>query len=119
MTLNQDLRSVRKLTIINVLFLMKMVSAHYRSWLLMKMHINGNINLNIAFYFRLTIFEGALTIDDEHIDRLKTCNKNPVNEISIFEACRDELKHFFGEDFNKLDEYGKQYLASLKTKDVA
>lgn len=70
--------------------------------------------------FPLTIFEGALTIDDEHIDRLKTCNTNPIPETSIYEACREELKHFFGEkDFNLLDEYRKEYLSSLKTKDVA
>lgn len=70
--------------------------------------------------FPLTVYEGALTIDDDHIDRLKTCNKNPMPETSIFEACREELKHFFGEeDFIKLEEYSKQYLSSLKTKDVA
>lgn len=70
--------------------------------------------------FPLTIFEGALTIDDDHIDRLKTCNKNPMPGASIFEACREELKHFFGEtDFIRLEEYGREYLSSLKTKDVA
>jgi len=70
--------------------------------------------------FPLTVFEGALTIDDEHIDRLKTCNKNPLPETTIYEACREELKYFFGEkDFNKLEDYRKQYLSSLKTKDVA
>jgi Fe-S-cluster containining protein len=70
--------------------------------------------------FPLTVFEGALTIDDEHIDRLKICNKNPMPELSIFEACREELKHFFGEtDFNKLEKHGEEYLSSLKEKDVA
>lgn len=70
--------------------------------------------------FPLTVFEGALTIDDEHIDRLKTCNKNPLPETSIYETCIEELKHFFGEDdFNKLEEIRQQYLSSLKTKDVA
>jgi Fe-S-cluster containining protein len=70
--------------------------------------------------FPLTTFEGALTIDDEHIDRLKTCNKNPVPETTIYEACRAELKHFFGEeDFMRLENYRKEYLSSLKTKEVA
>jgi Fe-S-cluster containining protein len=70
--------------------------------------------------FPLTVWEGALTIDDEHRDRLKTCNKNPMPETSIFDACRDELKHFLGEEnFKKVEEYGKQYLSSLKAKEVA
>jgi len=70
--------------------------------------------------FPLTVFEGSLTIDDEHIDRLKTCNKNPLPETSIYEACIEELRYFFGEeDFNKLEEIRQQYLSSLKTKDVA
>lgn len=70
--------------------------------------------------FPLTIFEGALTIDDEHIDRLKTCNNNPVPQTTIYEACIQELKHFFGEEnFLKLDNYRKEYLSSLRTKEVA
>lgn len=70
--------------------------------------------------FPLTIFEGALTIDDEHIDRLKTCNKNPMPETTIYEACIEELKHFFGEeDFIKLENYRKNYLSSVHTKEVA
>ncbi|MDP2363367.1 MAG: DUF3109 family protein [Ignavibacteria bacterium] len=61
--------------------------------------------------FPLTIFEGALTIDDEHIDRLKTCNMNSVIETSIFDACKEELKHFFGsENFIKLENYKNEYL---------
>ncbi|MHB1687374.1 MAG: DUF3109 family protein [Ignavibacteriaceae bacterium] len=70
--------------------------------------------------FPLTIFEGALTIDDEHIDRLKTCNKNPVEDISIYEACREELIHFLGEDgFTELEEYKKEYLDSQDSREVA
>lgn len=62
--------------------------------------------------FPLTIFEGALTIDDEHIDRLKTCNKNPVKSTSIYEACREELLHFFGKkNFAELDNYKNEYLS--------
>ncbi len=67
--------------------------------------------------FPLTIFEGALTIDDEHIDRLKTCNKNPIVKTSIYEACKEELKYFFGEKgFSELEEYSKEYLNSLEKK---
>jgi len=61
--------------------------------------------------FPLTIFEGALTIDDEHIDRLKTCNVNP-NQTTIYEACKEELLHFFGlENYNELEKYKNEYLA--------
>ncbi len=62
--------------------------------------------------FPLTIFEGAITIDDEHIDRLKTCNINPVIETSIYDACKEELLHFFGqESFDELEKYKNEYLA--------
>ena len=65
--------------------------------------------------FPLTIYEGALTIDDEHIDRLKTCNAEPVIDTSIFEACTEELQHFFGEkDFNKLIKIKEDYLNELE-----
>jgi Fe-S-cluster containining protein len=69
--------------------------------------------------FPLTIYEGALTIDDEHINRLKTCNDNPaVTETSIYDACREELKHFMGEhNLNKLDSYKEEYLSTLVTED--
>ena len=66
--------------------------------------------------FPLTIYEGALTIDDEHIDRLKTCNINPDTETSIFDACREELIYFLGEDhFLELEEYKKEYFADKHT----
>jgi Fe-S-cluster containining protein len=62
--------------------------------------------------FPLTIFEGAITIDDEHIDRLKSCSKDLAKESSIFDACREELIHFFGQDnFNELENYKKEYLS--------
>jgi Fe-S-cluster containining protein len=70
--------------------------------------------------FPLVIYEGALTIDDDHMNRLKTCNKNPIVETSIFEACREELIHFFGErGFAELDDYRKEYLDSQDSKEVA
>jgi Fe-S-cluster containining protein len=62
--------------------------------------------------FPLTIFEGALTIDDEHIDRLKTCSKTPVKETTIYDACKEELIHFFGPDkFIELENYKNEYLS--------
>lgn len=63
--------------------------------------------------FPLTIYEGALTIDDEHIDRLKTCNRTPQDQMSIFESCTEELIHFFGEEgFRELEVYRREYLNS-------
>jgi len=65
--------------------------------------------------FPLTIFEGAITIDDEHIDRLKYCNKVDVNDLTIYEACRDELKHFFGDEaFAELERYREEYLNEIQ-----
>lgn len=59
--------------------------------------------------FPLTIYEGALTIDDEHIDRLKTCNVVQNPSTSIYEACKEELVYFFGKkNFNKLEDYKKK-----------
>ena len=61
--------------------------------------------------FPLTIFEGALTIDDEHIDRLKSCNSNSANDLSIYDACKEELRHFFSSDqMTELEEYKNEIL---------
>jgi Fe-S-cluster containining protein len=65
--------------------------------------------------FPLTIFNGAITVDDEHIDRLKICNKFPAAETTIYEACTEELKQFFGEEgFAELEVYRKKFLAALQ-----
>lgn len=66
--------------------------------------------------FPLTIYENTLTIDDEHIDRLRTCNKQSAASNSIYEACKEELFHFFGpEDFKELETYKEEYLALIQT----
>lgn len=68
--------------------------------------------------FPYTIYEGALTIDDEHIDRLKTCNMNPTPGQAIFDSVREELEYFFGsEGFKELEEYRKEYLSGLYSKE--
>jgi Fe-S-cluster containining protein len=64
--------------------------------------------------FPLTIYEGSLTIDDEHIERLKTCNANSNTEQTIFDASREELVYFFGEDgFIELEQYKEEFLSTL------
>jgi Fe-S-cluster containining protein len=63
--------------------------------------------------FPFTIYENMLTIDDEHIDRLKHCNKNSGENTTIFEACKEELKYFFDEeDFKQLEGYRDEVLES-------
>jgi len=65
--------------------------------------------------FPLTIYENTLTIDDEHIDRLNYCNKFPVSDTSIFDACREELEYFFGEKgFEELQKYQKEVLSQVQ-----
>ena len=65
--------------------------------------------------FPFTVYEGSLTIDYEHIDRLKTCNKEMFPETTIFEACKEELIHFFGEeDFAELEKYREEFLNEIK-----
>ena len=73
--------------------------------------------------FPLTTFEGALTIDTEHIERLPFCNVDPGNKLTMFEACQEELKHFFGEEgFEELKNYREEYLNEInigEKEDVA
>ena len=65
--------------------------------------------------FPLTTYEGALTIDDEHIDRLPSCNVDSSMSLTMFEACEEELRHFFGEEgFEELKNYREEYLNEIK-----
>ena len=69
--------------------------------------------------FPLTIYQGALTVDDEHIDRLSTCNKYAHENITIFDSCKEELRYFLGDDgFSELDQYRHEYLSSLKSEQL-
>lgn len=65
--------------------------------------------------FPLTIFQNTLTIDDEHIDRLSYCNKFPISDSSIFDACKEELEFFFGkEGFEELLNYKEEVLSQVQ-----
>ena len=65
--------------------------------------------------FPFVTFEGALTIDDEHLERLKTCNKIPGNKKTIYESCKEELEYFLGkEGFKELEEYRTEYLKEIE-----
>jgi hypothetical protein len=66
--------------------------------------------------FPLTVYENTLTIDNEHIDRLKTCNNIPAVQISIYEACRGELLHYFGESgLAEIEDFRINYLKEIET----
>ncbi|MBA4407737.1 DUF3109 domain-containing protein [bacterium] len=66
--------------------------------------------------FPLVIFEGVLTFDDEHLDRMHYCNK-PQNQVStIFDCTKNELKHVLGDQgFGELLKYKEEYLSGLQT----
>jgi hypothetical protein len=69
--------------------------------------------------FPLTIYQGALTVDDEHIDRLNSCNRYANETHTIFDSCREELKYLLGEDgFSELEQYRDEYLAKLKSEEL-
>ncbi|GAB6282342.1 MAG: hypothetical protein STSR0008_10870 [Ignavibacterium sp.] len=64
--------------------------------------------------FPLTIWEGSLTIDYEHIDRLKHCNKNIDNNFTIFDFCKNELIFLLGEKgYKELLDYKTEYFETL------
>jgi hypothetical protein len=58
-------------------------------------------------------------VDDEHIDRLSSCNSNPGENNTIFDSCKEELKYFLGNDgFAELEQYRNEYLLSLQAKEL-
>jgi len=64
--------------------------------------------------FPLTTYEGVLTLDTDHIDRLRYCNVDPNTRLTIFEACHEELKYFLGEEgFAELESYREEYLNEI------
>jgi Protein of unknown function (DUF3109). len=61
--------------------------------------------------YPLTIYEGALTIDDDHMNRLKTCNKEPNENLTIFDSCKEEIVRLLGEEgLAELEKYKEEYL---------
>lgn len=61
--------------------------------------------------FPLVIYDGAITVDDEHLDRMHYCNKKENQTSTIFEACSEELEFLLGKDgFSELTNYRQEYL---------
>lgn len=61
--------------------------------------------------YPLTIYEGALTIDDDHMKRLNTCNREPNDGgLTIFDYCKEELLHLLGEEgYADLAKYKEEF----------
>lgn len=69
--------------------------------------------------FPLVIFEGALTVDDEHMDRMHYCSKAENQSSTVFDCTKDELRYLLGEKgFEELVQYREEYLASIKNKEI-
>ena len=61
--------------------------------------------------FPLVIYEGALTVDDDHLNRMHYCNKVENQNSTIYDCCKNEIKHLLGEKgFKELEAYRKEYL---------
>ena len=61
--------------------------------------------------FPLVIYNGAITIDDEHLDRMHYCNLKQNQESTFFEACSEELEFLLGKKgMTELKKYRNSYL---------
>ncbi len=66
--------------------------------------------------FPLVIFEGVLTVDDEHLARMHYCNKVENQTSTVYDCCKNELKHVLGpEGFAELEQYYEDFI-SKKTE---
>lgn len=67
--------------------------------------------------FPLIIYEGAITIDDEHLDRMHYCNKPENQDSTIYDTCREELEYLLGkEGMKELAEYRDIYFSQINTE---
>jgi hypothetical protein len=61
--------------------------------------------------FPLVIYEGALTVDDDHLNRLHYCNRPENQNSTIYDCCKEELQHLLGKKgFAQLEKYRVEYL---------
>jgi len=64
-----------------------------------------------CYLFPITIYEKTLTLDDDHINRLKVCNRANEDGTIIIDFCKTELTRFLGEEgYAKLLEFREDYL---------
>jgi len=66
--------------------------------------------------FPLVIYEGALTVDDDHLKRMHYCNKSVNQTSTVYECCKEEIKHLLGKKgFRELEDYRKEYFSKLNS----
>ncbi|MDP4192252.1 MAG: DUF3109 family protein [Bacteroidota bacterium] len=64
--------------------------------------------------FPLVISDGVLSVDDEHLGRMHFCNRAENQTSTVFDVCKEEIKHVLGEDgFAELEDYRKEYFEQL------
>ncbi|MFA6597137.1 MAG: DUF3109 family protein [Ignavibacteriaceae bacterium] len=64
-----------------------------------------------CYLFPITIYEKTLTLDDDHINRLKQCNRSNGDGTTIIDFCKDELTRFLGEEgYATLLQFREDYL---------
>ncbi len=67
--------------------------------------------------FPLVVFEGKFTIDDTHLERMHYCSKSKNHKSTIFEAMKEEIRYFFGEEgFSELLQYKNEFFNMSKGK---
>ena len=68
--------------------------------------------------FPLVIYEGAITVDTDHLDRLHYCNIPENQDSTIFDCCKDELKYLLGSrGFKELEKYREKYFSKNNTEE--
>lgn len=69
--------------------------------------------------FPLVIYEGVLTIDDDHLGRMHYCNKIQNQSSTVFDACKNELMYLLGEKgYEELLQYRNEYFNQIKKEEL-
>jgi len=69
--------------------------------------------------FPLVVYEGVLTIDDDHLGRMHYCSKIQNQVTTVFDACKNELIHLLGDKgYQELLEYRNQYFSQIKKEGI-
>lgn len=64
--------------------------------------------------FPLVIDNGVLTVDDDHLGRMHYCNKAENQSATVFDTCKEELRHLLGTDgFEELLSYRQEYFNQI------
>lgn len=67
--------------------------------------------------FPLVIYNGAITIDDEHLERMHYCNLKQNQKSTIFEACKEELEFLLEkEGMEELGKYRDSYIKNREER---